>query len=137
MINNEERIEVKQIIERALSRIEEALKHMNSAKSWGSFDLWGGGFVSSYFKTSKVKRAEVEIDLLQDELSKLNIYSDDIIDVLDAYESMTTLQQTLDIGLDDIYTNWKSLEQIKRNIEFLEELQESLVDLDNSIKDKF
>ena len=132
-MNNNELIEAEQICNHALEKVEAALAQLKSAKSWGTFDLWGGGFLTSYFKTNKIEKAEKEIGLLHEELRKLNDTSDEIRYALDGFEALSSLQKTLDIGLDDIYTNWKNQEQIKRNISLLEELHENLIDLEKNL----
>ena len=135
-MNNNEWIEAEKVCSRALEKVEAALTHLKSAKSWGTFDLWGGGFLTSYFKTNKIEKAETEIELLHEELRKLNDFSEEIRYVLDDFEALTRLQKTLDIGLDDIYTNWKNQEQIKRNISLMDELHGNLNDLKNDLSSK-
>lgn len=135
-MNNHELIEAEQICAHALQRVDAALAHLKSAKSWGTFDLWGGGLLTSYFKTNKIEKAEKEIGLLHDELRKLNDSSEEIRYALDGFEALTSLQKTLDIGLDDIYTNWKNQEQVKRNISLLEELHGNLNDLKKELSSK-
>lgn len=114
---------------RSLERVDAALSHLKSAKSWGTFDIFGGGFLTGYFKTNKIQKAEKEIEQLHAELRKLGQISDEIRYALDGFEALSNLQKTLDLGLDDVYTNWKNQEQIKRNINLLEELQENLIEL--------
>lgn len=123
-----------QICARALQRVDAALAHLKSAKSWGAFDLWGGGFLTSYFKTNKIGKAEKEIECLHEELRKLNDTSDEVRYALEGFEALSSLQKTLDIGLDDIYTNWKNQEQVKRNITLLEELRGNLSELEGKLK---
>lgn len=133
---NNELIEAEHICVRALEKVKKALAHLKSAKSWGTFDMFGGGFLTSYFKTNKIEKAEKEIEQLHGELRKLNETSDDIRYALDGFEALTSLQKTLDIGLDDIYTNWKNQEQIKQNIKLLEELKDNLIELEKDLMSK-
>ena len=135
-MDNNELIEAEHICDRALLKVETALAHLKSAKSWGTFDMFGGGFLTSYFKTNKIEKAEKEIEQLHRELRKLNETSDDIRYALDGFEALTSLQKTLDIGLDDIYTNWKNQEHIKQNIKLLEELKDSLIELEKDLISK-
>lgn len=134
MTDNDELNEAEKICDNALKRVDAALAHLKSAKSWGAFDLWGGGFLTSYFKTKKIGKAEKEIECLHEELRKLNDTSDEVRYALDGFEALTSLQKTLDIGLDDIYTNWKNQEQVKRNIILLEELHGNLSELEEKLK---
>lgn len=135
-MNNDELIEAEKICGRALEKVEAALTHLKSAKRWGTFDLWGGGFLTSYFKTKKIEKAEVEIGLLHEALRKLNDSSEEVRYALDGFETLTNLQKTLDIGLDDIYTNWKNQAQVKRNISLLEALHGNLIDLEKDLSSK-
>ncbi len=41
-----------------LGNIEQAINYVKSARNWGILDIFGGGFVSDFFKHSKLKKAK-------------------------------------------------------------------------------
>lgn len=66
--------------EQALKSLKAAREKLNSAKNWGMFDMFGGGFLSSVIKHSKMDDASVYIEdakhsiqIFQRELQDINV----------------------------------------------------------------
>ena len=58
-------IEIREAIdagERALSSLYVAQDKLNSARGWGIFDMFGGGFVSNLIKHSKLEDASKSME---------------------------------------------------------------------------
>ncbi|MBQ8108795.1 MAG: hypothetical protein IJ124_01370 [Clostridia bacterium] len=53
---------------RALNSLRQAQRHMDSARSWGIFDMLGGGMISSLIKHSKLDDAQRCVEQAQDDL---------------------------------------------------------------------
>lgn len=53
-----------------LRHIEQALKSLDSAEGWGTWDLLGGGLISDMVKHSHIDEAKAEADLIQRKLSQ-------------------------------------------------------------------
>ena len=47
---------------RALRSLREAEEQLNSAKNWGLWDMFGGGFISTMVKHSKMDRAKQSME---------------------------------------------------------------------------
>ena len=47
---------------RALKSLRNAQDNLNSAKNWGLWDMFGGGFISTMAKHSKMDRAEQNME---------------------------------------------------------------------------
>lgn len=47
---------------RALRSLREAEEQLNSAKNWGLWDMFGGGFISTMVKQSKMDRAKQSME---------------------------------------------------------------------------
>lgn len=69
--------------ETALISLREAQAHLNSARNWGIFDMFGGGFFSSMIKRSKMddavhcmERAKQDLARLQKELRDIHVPMD-------------------------------------------------------------
>ena len=75
--------EIKEAIdagERALQSLKSAQEKLNSASSWGIWDMFGGGFLATMMKHSKIEDAHSHMDdakyylkVFQDELKDINI----------------------------------------------------------------
>ena len=83
-MNNEiMRKEMKEAIdagERALNSLKNAKEKLNSAGNWGLFDMFGGGFISTMMKHSKMndagqlmETAKADLKNFQKELKDINI----------------------------------------------------------------
>ncbi len=83
MSNEMMRREIKEAIgagERALSSLRMAREKLNSAGNWGIFDMFGGGFISSMVKRSKMddavglmESAKIDLKRFQRELNDVNV----------------------------------------------------------------
>lgn len=75
--------EIKEAIdagERALQSLKSAQEKLNSASSWGIWDMFGGGFLATMMKHSKIEDAQRHMNdakyylkVFQDELKDINI----------------------------------------------------------------
>ena len=80
MINNVN-IEVREAIDagqRALSSLRDAKKELSSARSWGVWDIIGGGFISTLIKHSKIDNAKMYMERAKDDL---NSFASELRDV--------------------------------------------------------
>ena len=66
--------------ERALQSLKNAQENLNSASSWGVWDMFGGGFLATMMKHSKLEDAQSHMDdakyylkVFQKELKDINI----------------------------------------------------------------
>ena len=75
--------EIKEAIdagERALQSLKSAQEKLNNASSWGIWDMFGGGFLATMMKHSKIEDAQSHmadakyyLKVFQDELKDINI----------------------------------------------------------------
>ncbi len=91
MDNNMMNKEVREAInagERALYSLREAKNNLQSAKNWGIFDMFGGGFLADVMKHSKMnnastymENAKYDLQVFQRELRDVYINLDMKVDV--------------------------------------------------------
>lgn len=91
MDNNMMNKEVREAInagERALYSLREAQNNLQSAKNWGIFDMFGGGFLADVIKHSKMnnastymENAKYDLQVFQRELRDVYINLDMKVDV--------------------------------------------------------
>lgn len=91
MDNNMMNKEVREAInagERALYSLREAQNNLQSAKNWGVFDMFGGGFLADVMKHSKMnnastymENAKYDLQVFQRELRDVYINLDMKVDV--------------------------------------------------------
>lgn len=62
--------EARTAADEVIKRIDNAISNLDSASSWGIFDLLGGGFISSLVKRDKIKSANSNIKSVSESLKK-------------------------------------------------------------------
>lgn len=69
--------------ERALSSLESAAEKLSSARNWGLFDMFGGGFISGMMKHSRINDATIymenaknQLQIFQRELKDIHVPMD-------------------------------------------------------------
>lgn len=63
---------------RALRSLKEAQNNLNSAQNWGIWDMFGGGFISTMAKHSKMDRAKQNMEEARHELKKFSRELNDV-----------------------------------------------------------
>lgn len=58
---------------RALRSLRAAQDNLNSAKNWGIWDMFGGGFISTMVKHSKMEQARYDLRNFSRELNDVNM----------------------------------------------------------------
>ena len=54
--------EAKRAAEEVIARIDNAISSLDSASSWGVFDIFGGGMISSFIKRGKIQDENDDIE---------------------------------------------------------------------------
>ena len=63
---------------RALRSLREAQNNLNSAKNWGIWDMFGGGFISTMAKHSKMDRAKQNMEQARYDLKNFSRELNDV-----------------------------------------------------------
>lgn len=90
----------------ALSLLQQAREHLNSAGNWGLLDLFGGGTISTFMKHSKMNKAE---GLIQDARYALQRFQRELMDVENVAELHIRTGDFLsfaDYFFDGIIADW-------------------------------
>lgn len=131
--------EAKQAANEVLSRIDNAVKSLNGASSWGFWDLIGGEFFSSIMKRSKIQEANNDINEISVSLYKLNKELEDVNMSLPSEISNTLSDNFFDVWFDNIFTDIRVQGEIKETLIELKNFRNKIVgiinELDLQIKD--
>lgn len=123
-MNQQEYIEAKDALVRALDNINTIRKPISDANAWSWLDIMGNGFLGSYFKRSKIKNINEQLEMLQ---NNLNIAVKELKDInLDVDLRISDNQEDalLDVWFDNIFTDVRvhgELKELRRNLEQLED----------------
>lgn len=92
--------------EQALQRLNGAGEKLGSAEKWGIFDMFAGGFFSSYIKHAQIKEAE---SLLEQAKQELQVFQRELSDVGEALHLQIEIGDFLtfaDFFLDGFVTDY-------------------------------
>lgn len=92
--------------ETALISLREAQAQLNSAKNWGIFDMFGGGFFSSMIKRSKMNDAVYCMERAKQDLIKLQKELKDIQVPMDLRLEVSEFLSFADIFFDNIFVDY-------------------------------
>lgn len=132
-------IEIREAIaagERALQSLRSAQEKLNSARGWGMFDLFGGGFISDMIKHSKLEdasrymeQAKRDLQVFRKELADVNISSGLRLDI----GSFLTFADFFFDGLVADYLVQSKIAEARREVEHaIERVNEILAQLRRS-----
>lgn len=119
--------------ENALDHLQKAKNLLDSAKNWGYFDMFGGGFIATAFKHGKLNSAEEElkntryaIQSLKSELNDVNInssiqiLSDDFLTFADYFFDGIIadylVQEKINSALTQVHSGISQVEEIIKNL---------------------
>ncbi len=121
--------EAKTAAQEVVARIDNALSSLDSASSWGLFDLLGGGMFSSFVKRVKIRGANSDIREISHSLSLLNKELEDVNMHLPAEISDAMSDNMLDIWFDNIFTDIRVKGEIKEQITEFKNFRSSVIEL--------
>ncbi|WP_404468322.1 hypothetical protein [Sutcliffiella horikoshii] len=90
----------------ALHALERALSSLDSAKGWSTFDMFGGGMVSTAMKHSRLDEAKAHIHQAQ---NKLRVFQDELLDIKHHFDSTIEVGGMLtfaDYFFDGLIVDW-------------------------------
>ncbi|MGL4108948.1 hypothetical protein [Clostridium sp. LP20] len=119
------------------SIIRNAGKALKSAKSWGTYDMIGGGVMSSIAKHDKLDTARKELNKLGYSIGRLNMELSDINMVL-AIDDITFDNSTyaFDVFFDNIFTDMSVQDKIKDSLSKIRRLENRVNNLINQLEEK-
>lgn len=92
--------------ESACSHIESALKSLDSAEGWGTWDLLGGGLVSDLMKHSHIDEAKGQAEVIQRKLSQFRAELADVRIQNDIHFETDGFGKFADFFFDGLIADW-------------------------------
>ena len=97
----------------ALSDIGTIEESLSSAEGWGTWDVFGGGFISDMAKYSHLDEAQRQINTLQRSLSRFRTELADVDIRMDIQIEVDSFLRFADYFFDNIFTDWAVLDRIR------------------------
>ena len=105
----QERKEIREAIlagERVLQSLNKADEALRSAKSWGLFDMFGGGLLSTFVKHSRLDRAR---GCIEDAKQNMKAFKEELADVDQVRDLSVSVGEFLtfaDFFFDSFFVDW-------------------------------
>ena len=122
--------------ERVLEGIDDALKDLDSADSFSTWDMFtDSSLIFDMMKYDKINKAEAKMSRLEQLLENYTKELKDLsLDTYLSYEKFSGMGKTFDIFFDNLFSDWDTKAKIGRNIDMLETLGRSIADLQGKLK---
>lgn len=122
--------------ERVLEGIDDALKDLDSADSFSTWDMFtDSSLILDMMKYDKINKAETKMSRLEQLLESYTKELKDLfLDTYLSYEKFSGMGKTFDIFFDNLFSDWDTKAKIGRNIDMLETLGRSIIDLQGKLK---
>lgn len=122
--------------ERALEGIDDALKDLDSADSFSTWDMFtDSSLIFDMMKYDKINKAEAKMSRLEQLLENYTKELKDLsLDTYLSYEKFSGMGKTFDIFFDNLFSDWDTKAKIGRNIDMLETLGRLIIDLQGKLK---
>ena len=123
--------------EDALKTADGLLSHLNSAEGWGTWDIIGGGMVSSLVKHSELDEAQEQAELLQKKLRRFQTELADVEISADMKVNMEGGMRLVDCFFDNVFVDWMVLDQISRSKGQAEQTVQQLISVLAQLRELF
>lgn len=122
--------------ERVLEGIDDALRDLDSADSFSTWDMFtDSSLIFDMMKYDKINKAEAKMSRLEQLLENYTKELKDLsLDTYLSYEKFSGMGKTFDIFFDNLFSDWDTKAKIGRNIDMLETLGRSIADLQGKLK---
>ena len=122
--------------ERVLEGIDDALRDLDSADSFSTWDMFtDSSLIFDMMKYDKINKAEAKMSRLEQLLENYTKELKDLsLDTYLSYEKFSGMGKTFDIFFDNLFSDWDTKAKIGRNIDMLETLGRLIIDLQGKLK---
>lgn len=121
--------EAKVAAQHVLLRMDNAIKSLENAKSWGWWDMFGGGMLTSMFKRDNIRHANEDIREISQSLHRLNQELEDVNMTLPLEINDTISDTVFDVWFDNIFTDWQVQDEVSKKLVEIKQFRSELVAL--------
>lgn len=99
----------------ALTTTDQIVDSLDSAESWGTWDLVGGGLVADLAKHSRLDEAQACVESLQSQLRRFKTELADVTIAADFQVNIDGFLRVADYFFDGLFADWAVLDQIHQS----------------------
>jgi len=121
----------------ALDSLKFAYNSLKSAEGWSTYDMLGGGTISTYLKRSKLDEAERLINQAQTKLRRFQMELQDINAFFNSQFQITGFLSFADYIFDNFFVDWSIHGKIKDSLHNVEKTSDKVQQLLIKIEQQF
>ena len=113
-----QKVEIREAVaagSRALRSADYILSSLDTAQDWGTWDLLGGGLISTLAKHSSLDEAQDEVQQLQTELRRFKTELADVTIHTDMQVNVDGFLRFADYFFDGLFADWAVLDKISQS----------------------
>lgn len=112
--------------EAALQAAERVLSELNSAHNWGTWDMLGGGLLTTAVKHSRLDEAQREVEEMQSQLRRFKTELADVTIDASLQVNVDGFLRVADFVFDNLFVDWAVLSEISRSEEQVRQVQSQI-----------
>ena len=105
------------------------LDKLSSARSWGTWDLLGGGLVADLLKHDHLDSAQQGVEQLQAQLASFRTELADVAVEADLQVNIEGFLRFADIFFDDLFADWTVMDRIDKSLARMDEVKSQISQL--------
>ena len=117
----------------AMTKADEIMTSLSDAESWGTWDMLGGGMLSSLMKYEAIDQAQAKVEGLQLALGRFRTELVDVSIDADLNFTMDGTTQFFDVFFDNIFTDWAVMDEIGKSQNRVGQLRDQIKALEESL----
>jgi hypothetical protein len=118
----------------AMSGLDQVVENLQKAKDWGTWDLLGGGLISSLIKHDRIDDARDAVEHVQVELHRFQRELADVHQSSEIRVDFSTLERFADWFMDSLIVDWVVQSKIDRSLEEATQMRYHVVDIVNALQ---
>jgi len=122
-----------------ISGLDQVIESLGSAKDWGTWDMLGGGFISTAIKHSRIDEARNGVQYVQTKMSQFKRELADVQNTIDLEINISEFATFADYFFDDLIFDWivqsKIVDSLERSRQAKELIDQTIGKLENHYRD--
>lgn len=111
---------------RVIAGLEQVIASLESAGNWGVWDIFGGGFLSTFLKHSRIDEARAQVEDVQAQMSRFNRELADVRQKVDLQIDIGNFASFADFFFDGLIADWVVQSRIDDSFERSRQARETI-----------
>lgn len=119
-----------------LNGLNQVVDNLQQARNWGTWDMLGGGLISSLVKHDRIDDARDSVEHVQVELLRFKRELADVHQSSELKVDITSLERFADLFLDGLIIDWVVQSKINQSLEEAVKMRFQIVDIVDTLNNR-